>query len=138
VTVSTDAFLLVGVVVLSAAILAMMLILMLTALIVDDWFEIKNEPRDSPARLVAQDELWTSVIGIISILMVMVLGVLWVIGAAVTERETVVISPLTFIIAGTLITQVFLADLQGVRRLLFRRRMAQLLGSQRRAAQRSA
>lgn len=130
--ITREVFIAIGISVLVISLLAMMMKLMLMALVVDDWFELRNDPKESPARMVAEDELWTSVGRVISIILVVIIGVAWVVVALVQTPTILRITPLTFIIAGTAIGHAVLAVVNGTRSLLFRRKMARILSGHRR------
>lgn len=124
---SREIFLAVGLVVLVASLLALLIKSALFALVLDQWMDLRSLPATSPERYVARYDLWSSVLRIVGVLLVLTLGVTWVVAAATLPLMVVILTPLTIIVAATAIGHAILADIQGIRSLIFRRHIIQLV-----------
>lgn len=123
-----------GVIVLTIGILAMMLKLVLLALALDDWYELRNADASSPEKMVADDELVSGIGRVLSVMLTVAVGILWVVIAISTDTPTIRITPLAVVIPAAIGGQAILACWQGARGLIFRRKLARVLSGRRRSS----
>ena len=107
--------------------------LMIFALAVDDWWELRAADKRDPERMVADDEVLASALRVISVLGVMVTGLVWLLVAI----GVVPVLWVRIAFAVNLLLQAVLADVQGVRAMTFRRSMARIMSRVRRPVARS-
>ena len=110
------------------SVLAVVLKSALVALAVDDWYEYRLLPGHNPERMVAADEVLGVVGRLLGVVAVMVGSAIWVLAALDFVQPVIFRAVLSVV----LMLQAVLAVLQGMRALMFRRRMAQTLGYPRR------
>ena len=122
-----------GVAVVVTGILATMMDLVLLGVAVDDWYELRESAASSPEKMVADDELGSEISRLLSVLMTVAVGVLWVVLAVNSESPSVRITPLAMIIPATIAGQAVIACWQGAKGLLFRRKLARVLSGRRRS-----
>ena len=107
---------------------ALMLKLMIFALAIDDWWELREMPKTHPERMVADDEASASAGRVLSVSITVVIGVVWVLGAL----EVAPVAVLRITIAIGVLLQAVIAVYQGGRGMFFRRKLAQVLNRSRR------
>jgi len=108
--------------------LALMLKLMIFALALDDWFELRNVSKEYPEKMVADDELIASAVRVMVVTVSVVIGLVWVLTILLHWN----VNPLLYVLAGGLLLQALLALFNGSRSMLFRRSMARVMNRQRR------
>jgi len=107
---------------------ALMIKLMIFALAIDDWWEVRSLAGPNPAKMVARDEVVASAGRVISVFISVLIGVVWMITILVTHENV----PLVIAIVGGLLLQALLSDVQGIRALLHRRALSRALERTRR------
>jgi hypothetical protein len=114
--------------VLAMATIALMLKLMIFALALDDWFEMRDTPKSHPERMVADDEVVASAARVVSVVIVVIIASVWVL--TVLMGLPVILIRATFGLG--ILALAFLALFNGMRSMLFRRAMARVLNRSRR------
>src|SRR6266536_4915116 len=107
---------------------ALMLKMMIFALAIDDWWELREMPKTHPERMVADDEASASAGCVLSVAITVVIGVVWVLGAL----EVAPVAVLRITIAIGVLLQAVVAVYQGGRGMFFRRKLTQILNHSRR------
>ena len=123
-----------GLSVLVVGILAMMLKLVLLALAVDDWYELRNTDSRSPEKMVADDEFGQELAGLVSVCLTVAVGIIWVAIAVNSDAPTIRLTPLAVVIPACIAGQATIACWQGARGLMFRRKLARTLSGRRRSS----
>jgi len=110
------------------SLIALMMKLMIFVLAADDWWELRDVPSTLPERMVADDEVVASALRVVSVMVVVGICIVWLL------RILLNIPVLTLVMAMALglATMAILANIQGMRALIFRRRMARILNRRRR------
>jgi|SRR6185436_7602909 len=108
--------------------IALMLKLMIFALALDDWFELRGTAKEHPEKMVADDEVIASAVRVGVVIVSVVIGLMWVLTIIMRWNVT----PLLYVLAGGLLLQALLALFNGARSMFFRRAMARVLNKSRR------
>jgi hypothetical protein len=108
---------------------ALMLKLMIVALALDDWWEMRTLPKMNPERMVADYEVTSSVMRAMSVAVTLTIGVVWLVDLFILPDPP---SLLRITIVFGVLLQALLALAQGVRSLLFRRSLTRVFSHKRR------
>lgn len=108
--------------------IALMLKLMIFALAIDDWWELKSVPKSNPERMVADDEAYASTGRVVSVMITVLIGLIWVL----VVLDIAPVAWLRVVLALGILLQALIAVWQGARATMHRRRMALVLNRSRR------
>lgn len=108
--------------------LALMFKLMVFALALDDWWEVRGMHKHHPERMVADDEAIASAGRVAAVGLTVILGLVWLLFLFGFTNSAVVRVVLTLVV----ILQALLALFQGIRAMLFRRALARVINKSRR------
>lgn len=106
---------------------ALMIKLMIFALALDDWWELRDDPKTNPERMVADDEAIASAGRVLSVGITVAIGLVW----TLTVIDVVAVGWLRGTIAVGVLIQAVIAVIQGGRAMLHRRRLARVLNTRR-------